>query len=427
VVIEGESVKIFATIPLPNKIHEREMDKTDIPGTFNAGATLGPVNETNMTRIWNKHKQTNTPLKRKVFVALSGGVDSSVAAALLKKQGYNVTGVFMKNWSDPAWPCAFKEDRQDAMRVCAQLNVPFKTFDFTKEYKNKVVDYMVKGYTAGLTPNPDVMCNKEIKFGLFLKKARAQGADFIATGHYVKNQKSKFKNQNDKSKFKIIYKLYQAKDKNKDQSYFLWTLTQEQLKYCLFPIGEITSKAKVRVLAKKFGLATAQKKDSQGICFMGPIKIKEFIKPFVNSKEKSGLIITTSGKTIGQHQGLDFFTIGQRQGIGIGGTGPYYVAKKDYKTNTLIVASSKNDPALASKILLTNQVNFIAFEPKKNLAIKAAVRYRQKPMPAILSKKKNNIFQVQFKNPIRAATPGQSVVFYKNQELLGGGIITKTF
>src|SRR3989344_9098628 len=222
-------------------------------------------------------------IDKKVYVAMSGGVDSSVAAALLKKRGYAVTGVFMKPWQPEGVECLWKQDREDAMRVAAVLGIPLLTWDFSKEYKKEVADYMIREYRAGRTPNPDVMCNKHIKFGLFLKKALEEGADYIATGNYVKKQKAKSKKQNHNSKSKIIYRLFQAKDKNKDQSYFLWTLSQEQLKYCLFPIGDYT-KPEVRKLAKKFGLPNYDKKDSQGVCFIGPLDMKDFLKRYIKPK-----------------------------------------------------------------------------------------------------------------------------------------------
>src|SRR3989344_3118725 len=202
--------------------------------------------------------------KAKVFIGMSGGVDSSVACALLKKEGYEVTGVFMKNWADPKYPCPWEQDRRDAMRVAAILDIPFETWDFSKEYRESVVEHMIREYAAGKTPNPDVMCNREIKFGIFLKRALELGADYVATGHYAKIQNSKFKIQNDNSKFKIL----EATDRNKDQTYFLWALTQKELRHALFPIGNYT-KPEVRELAKKFGLPTAEKPDSQGICFVG--------------------------------------------------------------------------------------------------------------------------------------------------------------
>ncbi|MDP3764265.1 MAG: tRNA 2-thiouridine(34) synthase MnmA [bacterium] len=380
---------------------------------------------------------------RKVYVGMSGGVDSSVAALLLKNEGYNVIGVFMKNWSDPAWPCLWQEDRADAMRVCLKLNIPFETWDFTKEYKALVVDYMLREYAVGRTPNPDVMCNKEIKFGLFFEKAISLGADYIATGHYARVAREfpifnfQFSNSN-KLKAKS-YKLLRARYLDKDQSYFLWTLKQKQLAKCLFPIGEIDSKAEVRKLAKGAGLSTANKKDSQGICFMGPVDIKEFIKPYV--KKEIGDIVTTSGQKIGTHAGLYFYTIGQRKGIGIGGTGPYYVAKKDYETNTLIVSPITDMSALESKELIATNVSFInndtpsirsyarctKEESEKLVKIQASIRYRQEPISAMLSKLESGPssarWKVVFEKPVRAVASGQSVVFYQGEELLGGGVI----
>lgn len=372
---------------------------------------------------------TNTGSK-KVFVAMSGGVDSSVALLLLKNQGCEVTGIFMKNWSDPAWPCPWREDRQDALRVCVKLGVPFETWDFTKEYKQKVVDYMVREYAAGRTPNPDVMCNKEIKFGLFFDQAMARGADYIATGHYVRrepefpiiNYQFSKRTKSIENLLKIENcKLKIAKDRNKDQSYFLWTLKQEQIARCLFPIGEIESKAEVRKIAAEHGLSTAAKKDSQGICFMGPVKVEEFIKPFV--KSELGDIVTAAGLKIGRHKGLDFYTIGQRKGIGVGGTGPYYVTKKDYLSNTLVVAPASNEAALELKSLTASDVSFVNGEPTGPIKIQASIRYRQEPVSASLTLVTNNQWLVTFDRPVRAVTPGQSVVFYSGEELLGGGVI----
>ena len=362
---------------------------------------------------------------RRVYVGLSGGVDSSVAALLLKNQGYDVKGVFMKNWSDPAWPCPWQEDRQDALRVSIKLGIPFETWDFTQEYKAKVVDYMIREYALGRTPNPDVMCNREIKFGLFFDKALAMGADFIATGHYVRlrrnDQIPNPKSQINPKLQTTNYKLLTARGKNKDQSYFLWTLTQKQLAKCLFPIGEIESKTEVRRLAAEHGLPVADKKDSQGVCFMGPVDVGEFIKPYV--RQTVGAIVTTAGEKIGTHAGLDFYTIGQRKGIGVGGTGPYYVTRKDYKSNTLVVALAGDQSALESRSLVASEVSFIGAEPADGVQVQAAIRYRQKPTPAILSRTSGGRWLVTFSHPVRAAAPGQSVVFYNGDELLGGGII----
>lgn len=377
---------------------------------------------------------------------MSGGVDSSVTAALLKEQGYDVRGIHIKMWSDPEIPCNFKEDRYDAMRVAALLDIPFETWDFTKEYRESVVEYMVREYAAGRTPNPDVMCNRKIKFGIFLARALAEGADFVATGHYVRAQRAKRKEQS--------VKLLQARDKNKDQSYFLWTLTQKQLRHCLFPIGEHT-KPEVRAMAKKFGLSTAEKPDSQGICFIGEIDLRNFLSRYI--PHERGKVLTTSGKTIGEHDGLSFYTLGQRQGIGIGGGIPYYVAAKDYKTNTLIVAEGPYDEKLFSNELTAANLNWISGKaPLTPVACQARVRYRQPLQEAVIesrikirllgeftgfarrkqsgllstqeSGRKNSLilnskFLIRFKEPQRAVTPGQSVVFYQNGEMLGGGII----
>ena len=349
---------------------------------------------------------------------MSGGVDSSVAALLLKQKGYNVVGVYIKGWSLTG--CA-EDDARDARRVAGVLGIPFYVFDFEKEFKKSVVDYMISGYQKGETPNPDVMCNKEIKFGLFLKKALELSADYIATGHYVKIKNCKLKI---------------AKDLNKDQSYFLWTLTQGRLKRCLFPIGDYT-KPQIRALAKKYNLPTADKPDSQGVCFIGKIDVAEFLKEKLG--KKPGPILTLSGKRVGIHDGLNFYTIGQRKGIGSsGGDVPYYVARKDFKKNALIVAEAEN-AALFSKKLTVKNVNWISGNPptgglKLPLKCLARIRYRQPLQKARIMNYESGIknktiihnskFIIQFKEPQRAVTPGQSAVFYnKRGEMLGGGII----
>ncbi|TSD02101.1 MAG: tRNA-specific 2-thiouridylase MnmA, partial [Parcubacteria group bacterium Athens0714_24] len=269
-------------------------------------------------------------MKKKVFVGMSGGVDSSVTALLLKKQGYDVVGCFIKGWYGN-FDCTWKEDRRDAMRVCAKLDIPFITIDAEKEYKKEVVDYMIREYKAGRTPNPDVMCNRYIKFGVFLKKALEMGADYIATGHYVKLNKNK---------------LLQAKDLNKDQSYFLWTLTQKQLKYCLFPIGNLT-KPEVREIARKNNLSTAEKRDSQGVCFIGEFDIMDFLKKYI--KPRKGKVINLENKIVGEHNGVNFYTIGQRHGLSRGGGIPYYIVAKDAKKNLLIVADKADEEKFYKK------------------------------------------------------------------------------
>ncbi|TSC75532.1 MAG: tRNA-specific 2-thiouridylase [Parcubacteria group bacterium Gr01-1014_30] len=364
-------------------------------------------------------------------MAMSGGVDSSVAAALLKKRGFSVRGVFIKTWS-ASLPCDQKQDRLDAMKVALQLKIPFQTWDFSREYKRDVVDYMVSGYAEGITPNPDIMCNKYIKFGLFLERALKEGADFIATGHYARIKREIRNPKSDHSPFPMgwvaqpfskgcgeIRKLLIGKDKNKDQSYFLWTLTQKQLQHCLFPIGEYT-KPEVRKLAKKFGLHTvAQKKDSQGICFLGKIDLRDFLEKRIGPKP--GLILTVSGQKIGKHQGLSFYTIGQRKGIGLPG-GPWFVAGKDLKKNVLVV--TKSGKYLLKKELVAENVNWVGGEPPKfPLEIKVKVRYLAPSTPALVDKKTKNGYKIQLVSPQRAIAPGQSAVFYKSGELLGGGVI----
>ncbi len=356
--------------------------------------------------------------KTKVFVAMSGGVDSSVAALLLKQKNYDVVGVYMKGWSLTG--CA-EDDATDARRVAGVLNIPFYVFDFEKEFKKSVVDYMVSGYASGVTPNPDVMCNREIKFGLFLKKALQLGADYVATGHYVRL----IKNNNFTS-------IAAAKDVNKDQSYFLWTLTQEQLKHCLFPIGEYT-KPQVRTLAKKYKLPTAEKPDSQGVCFVGEIDVAGFLKEKLG--KNPGPIKTMEGKIVGTHDGAIFYTIGQRKGIGIKGSLPgeqgkvYYVAAKDIDSNTLWVAEgeSKN---LFAKELVIKDINWISGNASKlPLKCLARIRYRQPLQKAELqnipnANDRSQLVQMIFDIPQRAITPGQSAVFYnKAGTMLGGGVI----
>ncbi|MBI5731896.1 MAG: tRNA 2-thiouridine(34) synthase MnmA, partial [Candidatus Magasanikbacteria bacterium] len=310
--------------------------------------------------------------KKKVFVGMSGGVDSSVAAALLIKRGFDVVGVHLKCYNVDG--CA-EQDAEDARRAAETLDIPFYVFDMEQEYKDKVVEYMVDGYKKGITPNPDVMCNKEIKFGLFLKKALELGAEYVATGHYVRLKKV------GKS-----YKLFVAKDKNKDQSYFLWTLTQDQLKHALFPVGDFV-KPEIRKLAKKLKLPNAEKKDSQGICFLGQVSLKDFLGNYI--PEKKGIVVNTSGKVIGEHKGAYFYTIGQRSGLGIGGNAkPLYVAEKDIKENALLVAE-EGDPVLSKKEVSLGGMNFInkhhsTIRANGRMPVMVRVRYRQPLFKATL-------------------------------------------
>lgn len=333
---------------------------------------------------------------KKVMMAMSGGIDSSVSAALLKRAGFDVVGVFMKFWPREG-RCCSSESEKRARLVAAKLNIPFYVFDFRKEFKNKVVDYFVKEYKLGQTPNPCVVCNKEIKFGLLLKKALSLKADYIATGHYIRRRGNK---------------LLKGKDKNKDQSYFLWQLDQKILGKILFPVGDYT-KTEVRSLAKKFKLPVLNIPESQEVCFI-QTTTADFLKKYL--KLKPGEIINTKGEVISQHKGLWFYTIGQRKGIRLPG-GPYYVLDKDMKKNTLIV--SKNEKDLYKKELIIKDVNWIS-EIKLPLKVMAKIRYRHKLASAVVDRNK-----VIFTKPQRAITPGQSVVFYKDQELLGGGIISR--
>ncbi|MBI4993906.1 tRNA-specific 2-thiouridylase [Candidatus Wolfebacteria bacterium] len=412
----------------------------------------------------------NKKNKGKVFVAMSGGVDSSVAALLLKKQGYDIIGVFMRCYNLDG--CS-ERDAEDARRVAEKLKIPFYVWDFENAYKKKVVEYMVKGYKKGITPNPDVMCNREIKFGLFLDKAFKMGADYVATGHYVKiSSKTGYKfspaenfsldSRSDghrkamdqahrssetfsrkHSEKKLIYKIFQAKDKNKDQSYFLWTLTREQLKHCLFPIGDYL-KSEIRKIAKKASLSTAEKKDSQGICFLGKISLDDFLKKYIPEKKGDILLIIFKDndtycdrkkchqikyKKIGEHKGAHFYTIGQRHGLGIGGSKkPYYVVEKNVKKNIVMVAEGDDNPELYKKeinLVDVNLIDSIDFRFVKNgVGILARVRYRQPLASAKFYKLNAKSYKIIFDKPQKFIAPGQSAVFYnKNGEMLGGGVI----
>ena len=381
----------------------------------------------------------NNP-KIKVFVGLSGGVDSSAAAALLKNQGHDVTGVFIKIWQ-PKWgPCGWKEDRRDAMRVAMKLDIPFKEIDLSDEYEKAVVDYMVKEYKAGRTPNPDVMCNSQIKFGEFLKWARKQGADYVATGHYARLQREIINNKHQitnkskiqNSKFKI--NLLLGVDEGKDQSYFLWQLKQDQLKYCLFPVGEY-KKSEVRKMAKEFGLPTADKKDSQGICFVGKVGMKEFLKKYI--KANQGDVLDVDGNKIGHHDGSVFYTIGQRHGFTITKKGtddkPLYVVGKDVKKNEIIVSNQKakkqensTTPMLrgtSKKTIIIDKVNWINKVPINNKKYKCRFRHLQKLLNCQITKLPNSTYEVKFYKPQEGIAPGQSLVLYDGDVCLGGGII----
>jgi tRNA-uridine 2-sulfurtransferase len=366
-------------------------------------------------------------MAKKVFVGMSGGVDSSVTAMLLKDQGYDVVGVFMRCYNLDG--CA-EQDAEDARRVAEHLEIPFYVWDFEEQYKKQVVNYMIEGYRAGITPNPDVMCNKEIKFGLFLKKALAAGADHVATGHYVRIQSA---TQGLSIKMAPTYSLWAARDNSKDQSYFLWTLTQAELKHCLFPIGEYL-KSEIRAIARKAKLPTAEKKDSQGICFLGKVTIADFLKEYI--PEKRGALVTTAGENIGEHFGAEFYTIGQRhidadfkfpKTGGAAERHPFYVSAKDSATNTVVVAEGDENPALYKKEIKVKNINvisgFAALQEGNETKVLARVRYRQPVSEAMLTIQGDGL-KLVFKKPQKFIAPGQSAVWYsKDGEMLGGGII----
>lgn len=361
-------------------------------------------------------------------MGMSGGVDSSVAAYLLLQQGFHVEAIFMKNWEEDDREdfCSAGEDLADAQAVCDQLNIKLRTVNFSTEYWDRVFKHFLNEYRAGRTPNPDVLCNKEIKFRAFLDYALSLGADCIATGHYARIMGTGKK-----------LKLIKGRDINKDQSYFLYLLSNEQLAQALFPIGEM-EKSEVRKIAVELALPVASKKDSTGICFIGERPFADFLKTYID--EKPGKIITVDGKIIGDHNGLTFFTHGQRQGLGIGGgqgdsNQPWYVVKKDLEKNQLIVAQGKDHPALFSDILYANQLHWIsgaspAFDSaEKDAGLQAftctaKTRYRQPDQQCTVEPDKNGGVWVTFSQPQRAVTPGQSLVFYREDECIGGGIIT---
>lgn len=342
-----------------------------------------------------------------VYVGMSGGVDSSVTAALLKEQGYKVVGVYMKNWSQnlPGMPCPWREDFTDAKRVAVQLGIDFKMYDFEKDYKHKVVDYMLDEFRAGRTPNPDIMCNQEIKFKLFLNTALEDGADLVATGHYAKTKDGR---------------LFMAKDDNKDQTYFLYRVTNEALEKTLFPLGEY-AKPEVRELAKRFGLVTAAKKESMGICFVGKVGIKEFLQQYV--EQKPGAIIDQNGREIGRHDGAIFYTIGQRHGLEVGGGLPYYVVGKDMKKNEIYVTTDLQDEKLWSNQIKFTSAHWIKRVPREDQELMVRTRHRAKLIPVKKIDKIGNHWTAELDEEARALTPGQSAVFYTGVEVLGGGIV----
>lgn len=342
----------------------------------------------------------------KVYVGMSGGVDSSLTAALLTEQGYNVTGVYMKNWTQdlPGMKCPWADDLADAKRVAVQLGIDFKVFDFENEYKHKVVDYMIEEYKLGRTPNPDIMCNQEVKFKLFLEAALEDGADMIATGHYAQAEGG-------------ILKM--AVDANKDQTYFLYRITGEALSKTLFPLGEYT-KPEVREMAAERGLFTAGKKDSQGICFVGKVGIRDFLSQYV--EQKPGAIIDrSSGKVLGHHDGAIFYTLGQRHGLDIGGGLPYYVVGKDMHKNEVYVTTDLNDGTLWKKSVALTAAHWINERPAEG-TYNIRVRHRAPLIKAALTYYNDDVL-LELQDEQRAVAAGQSIVLYDGQVCLGGGIV----
>jgi len=346
---------------------------------------------------------------KKVFVGLSGGVDSAVSCALLKERGFDVTGVFIRAWQ-PEWlTCTWREERRDAMKVALALDIPFLFLDCEKEYKRDVVDKMIAEYKANRTPNPDVLCNRKIKFGIFWQKAKKLGADYIATGHYARI---------------VDGKLLEGKDQEKDQSYFLWTLNDDDLSHTIFPVGEL-EKAAVRKLAEKYRLSVAEKRDSQGICFMGDVSMEEFLSHYVVSK--SGRVLNIEGETIGRHKGLVYYTVGERHGFEVTKknpeSGPFYVVAKDTPTNTLVVSDQPEEILEFSptKIVLKD-VNWINEPESPDLT--GRVRYRGEKLPLTLTLQGKKL-AVEFQEPVRGLSIGQSLVFYDGENCLGGAVMDK--
>ncbi len=363
----------------------------------------------------------NSPSRQKVIVGMSGGVDSSVSALLLTQQGYQVEGLFMKNWEedDTEEYCSATVDLADAQQVCERLDIPLHTVNFSSEYWDNVFEYFLAEYRVGRTPNPDIMCNKEIKFKAFLEHAQVLGAECIATGHYVRSEQHSGETR-----------LLRGLDSNKDQSYFLYALSQFQISQALFPVGEL-EKSEVRALAEQNGFQVFNKKDSTGICFIGERKFKDFLQRFIPAQP--GSMKTTDGTELGEHSGLMYYTIGQRQGLGIGGIEqgkqePWYVIKKDLSTNTLVVGQGHDHPELFYRNCSVTDLHWInAREIELPLSCTAKIRYRQADQVCRITSidKKNAI--VEFEQSQRAITPGQALVFYDNEVCLGGATIEAAF
>jgi len=355
--------------------------------------------------------------KGRVFVGVSGGVDSSLSLALLKSQGYEVVGVFIRTWQPDWLECSWREEKKDAMRVCAQLDIPFVELNLEKEYEQGVVHYMLDEYRQGRTPNPDVMCNRAIKFGAFFRWAREQGADFVATGHYARIRKQG-----------NHFSLLRGVDRNKDQSYFLWTLKKKQLPHILFPVGEF-EKSDVRKKAKEFGIVTAPKPDSQGICFLGDVDMKDFLRHYIDERE--GDVVDEKGNIIGTHSGVMFFTLGERHGFTIHkkatGGGPYYVIGKDGEKNILMVSQEPEKGEEKGEDYLLSQVNNLEgiFSPGREFDVQIRYRGSLKRVSILSYNKDKGEMHIRFHTPDYTIALGQSIVFYDGDICLGGGIIER--
>ena len=352
--------------------------------------------------------------KKTVFVGLSGGVDSAVSAAILCRAGFNVVGVFIKTWQPDFIECTWKDERKDAMRIAAHLNIPFITLDLEDAYKEGVAEYMFSEYEMGRTPNPDVMCNKEVKFGAFLEEALKMGADAVATGHYAQNILKEGR-----------FELHASGDVSKDQSYFLWTLKEEQLMHIIFPVGGMNKK-EVRKYADFFAVPVAKKKDSQGVCFLGPLDMKEFLGHYI--KKKKGKVLSVEGRIIGEHEGVWFYTLGERHGFTITHKGshdtPYYVVAKDIKKNTITVSPNPSPVGPKSNTLTLEQFHIVTPGSIKDGALyDAVIRYHGERFPVELLRLHDGGAQLRFKKERPLVSPGQSVVLYLKSRVMGGGVV----